>query len=257
MSHASGDISEQDTWKKFPRADIVIHLAALTFVPDSWKNPADFTRVNLLGTMQALEYCKTHTARMVFPSTYMYGNPDHLPITEDATLKAFNPYALSKKMAEDACLFYSNQFNIPITVLRPFNVYGPGQKDSFLIPSIIKQVLSGSDIIKVKTLEPRRDYVYVDDLVIMIIKVFELNSFNIFNVGTGKSFSVEEVIQKIQQLTGTSLKVVARGDKRHDEVMDTRADMTKAKELLQWQLEWTLDNGLTEVLRKARMDQLI
>jgi GDP-4-dehydro-6-deoxy-D-mannose reductase len=153
--------------------------------------------------------------------------------------------------------FYSNQFNIPITILRPFNVYGPGQKDSFLIPSIIKQVLSGSDIIEVKTLEPRRDYIYVDDIVTMIIKVFELNSFNIFNVGTGISFSVEEVIQKIQQLAGTSLKVVASGDKRQEEVMDTRADMTKAKELLQWQPEWTLDNGLTEVLRQARMDQLI
>ena len=248
MSRASGDISDQKTWEPFPKTDVVIHLAALTFVPDSWTDPHSFTQTNLQGTICALEYCRKHGAKLVFLSTYMYGNPESLPIPEDAKLYAFNPYALSKKMAEDACAFYAENFKVRSVVLRPFNVYGPGQKIDFLIPSIIKQAMAGEPI-KVKVLEPKRDYIYIDDLVQSIILAIGFDqSFAVFNVGTGKSYSVAELIEVIQQCMGTHLPVQPSGEKRPEEVMDTRADISKAAKMLGWTPQWSLQQGIAEIV---------
>ena len=249
MDRSFGDITDPKTWDNFTFSDIVIHLAALTFVPNSWNEPYNYINTNLLGTICALEYCKKYEAKLIFLSTYMYGTPESLPIPENAKLCAFNPYALSKKMSEDACLFYANNFNIKVIVLRPFNVYGPGQSIDFLIPSIINQALAGEEV-TVKVLEPKRDYVYIDDLVNFIIATLEFDHqpFTVFNVGTGKSYSVAELINIIQQSLGTNLPVKSSGEKRQQEVMDTRADITKAAELLKWSPSWTLKQGIGEIL---------
>lgn len=248
MNRASGNISDQKTWEALPKTEVVIHLAALTFVPDSWTDPYSFTQTNLQGTICALEYCRKHNSKLVFLSTYMYGNPESLPIPEDAKLHAFNPYALSKKMAEDACLFYADNFKVSTVVLRPFNVYGPGQKIDFLIPSIIKQALAG-EAIKVKVLEPKRDYIYIEDLVQFIILAIGFDQpFAVFNVGTGKSYSVAELIAVIQQCMGTNLPVQPSGEKRPEEVMDTRADISKAANMLGWGPQWSLQQGIAEII---------
>lgn len=249
LNRANGDISNPKTWENLTSSDVVIHLAALTFVPSSWNEPYNYINSNLLGTICALEYCKKHSAKLIFLSTYMYGTPESLPISENAKLCAFNPYALSKKMGEDACLFYANNFNVNAIILRPFNVYGPGQRVDFLIPSIINQALAGEEI-TVKVLEPKRDYIYIDDLVNFIIATLGFNHqpFTVFNVGTGKSYSVAELINIIQQSLGTNLPVKSTGEKRQQEVMDTRADITKATEKLKWSPSWTLKQGIDEIL---------
>ena len=102
INSKSGDVSDEETWRNIPKNDIVIHLAGVSYVPHSWDNPVPFFKTNLLGTICALKYCKKHSARMVFLSSYLYGNPTKLPINEDSKLYANNPYALSKKMAEEA-----------------------------------------------------------------------------------------------------------------------------------------------------------
>jgi len=248
LNRASGDIADTETWSDLLPADVVVHLAALTFVPDSWVDPHSFMKTNLQGAVCALEYCRKHQSKLIFLSTYMYGNPESLPIPEDARLHAFNPYALSKKMAEDACLFYAENFKVPTVILRPFNVYGPGQKTDFLIPSIIKQALAGEPI-KVKVLEPKRDYIYIDDLAQSIILAIAFKqSFGVFNVGTGKSYSVAELIAVIQQSMDTRLPVQASGEKRPEEVMDTRADISKAANMLGWQPRWSLEQGIAEII---------
>lgn len=240
----SGDVAEESTWSKFPPADIVINLAGKTFVPDSWVDPKAFIKCNLLGTIEALNYCKKHNARVIFLSSYLYGNPKSLPISETASLHASNPYALSKKLAEEACQFYSDSFGIDVTILRPFNVYGPGQPAVFLIPSIIRQVLVGTEI-KVQDLEPKRDYIFISDLVDAIIKaVRPLKGVNIFNIGSGKSHSVANVIQIIQDIEQTNLKVVSCAQRRTNEVMDTVADITQAYRILDWHPIIDLETGL-------------
>jgi nucleoside-diphosphate-sugar epimerase len=246
-----GDVAEATTWSHFPPVEVVIHLAGKTFVPDSWTEPAAFVKTNLLGTIAALGYCKKHNSRLVFLSSYLYGNPQKLPTPETAPLIANNPYALSKILAEDACRFYSESFGINITILRPFNVYGPKQPEHFLIPSIIRQVKAG-EVIQVKDLEPKRDYVYIDDLVDAIVKAIDLRpGVSIFNIGTGKSYSVAELIKIIQDIKGTKLSVKSSTENRRFEVMNTIADITQAKEVLGWQPQFSLEEGIQALLRDS------
>jgi GDP-4-dehydro-6-deoxy-D-mannose reductase len=135
-----GDVADPATWRRFPPVAVVVHLAAKSFVPESWQAPDEFMRTNLLGTVKAFEYCRVHGARLVFPSSYLYGDAARQPIAESTALAATNPYALSKKLAEEVCEFYAERFNVPATVLRPFNIYGPGQAGTFLIPTILNQL---------------------------------------------------------------------------------------------------------------------
>ena len=243
-----GDVADEATWSRFPDVEVVVHLAGRTFVPDSWIDPAGFLRTNLQGTVLALDYCRTHDARLVFLSSYLYGKPEKMPIPESAALSATNPYALSKKLAEDACRFYADAFGVRVTVLRPFNVFGPDQAKHFLIPTIIDQAAAGN-VIHVKDLEPKRDYVYIDDLADAIERSMVLDqAFNIFNIGTGISYSVADLISLIQSIMGTNLAVQSSGERRAVEVMDTKADIERASAILGWSPKWTLKAGLEKVL---------
>jgi GDP-4-dehydro-6-deoxy-D-mannose reductase len=251
LNHSHGEIWDEMTWVNLPRVDTVIHMAAKTFVPDSWTYPQDFLKVNFQGAVCALEYCRKHHASLIFLSSYMYGEPKFLPIPESAEVKAFNPYGLAKKLAEELCEFYTSQYNVDVTILRPFNVYGPGQSSDFLIPFIIQQAMEGKKII-VKDLEPKRDYIFVEDLVNFIFEAVNarLRGINIFNVGTGVSYSVAEIITLVQNILGTDLNVESTGQRRNGEVMDTRADMTKANTLLKFIPSWSLQEGLAVMISK-------
>ena len=243
-----GDVAEQSTWNKFPLVDKVIHLAGKSFVPASWEDPSLFIKSNVLGTIEALNYCKKNNASLVFLSSYMYGNPEFLPISETAKLEASNPYALSKKLAEEACNFYAKSHSLNITVLRPFNVYGTSQPVDFLIPSIISQI-KNSDSILVKDLEPKRDYVYVVDLVHAIINAIRsIKGYKVYNIGSGVSYSVAELIDILQELAGTSLPIVSTMQRRKDEIMDTIASISLANEDLGWSPKTNLKDGLKELL---------
>lgn len=251
VNSLNGDITKQETWNSFPQADIVVHLAARTFVPDSWTQPLSFLSTNLNGTACALEYCKNSKAQLIFISSYLYGNPESLPISEEAKLFANNPYSLSKKMAEELCKFYSDNFGVKVIILRPFNVYGPGQGDNFLIPQIIKQIYSHNKI-EVKDLKPKRDYVYVEDFVTAIERCFYLDDyFNIINIGTGISYSVDEVISLTQKIIGSNCVVESLEVRRSGEVMDTIADISKAETILKWKPTWNLKDGISEIVKKT------
>ncbi len=244
----SGDVADESTWVDFPRSDVVLHLAGKTFVPDSWADPAGFIKCNLLGTVSALNYCRRNNARLVFLSSYLYGNQKVLPIPETAPLVVNNPYGLSKKLAEEACWFFSDSFGIHVTILRLFNVYGPWQPEHFLIPSIIRQVNAGQ-VIRVKDLEPKRDYVYVKDVAQAILKAVDCQEgFRIFNIGSGASHSVEELIRIIQSIMKTDLPVKVDAERRKDEIMNTVADITASKHHLGWAPRWTLHRGVQHML---------
>lgn len=247
------DVSDARAWEALPACDTVIHLAAMTFVPASWENPVSFFQTNAAGTLHACEYCRKQKARLIVTSAYLYGIPSSLPIAEDAPIHPNNPYAFSKKTAEDICGFYNEFYKVPIVIVRPFNIYGYGQKDMFLIPSIIKQLKAGGAIyIKDKT--PRRDYIYVDDVVAMMLQLLNKPvSFNIFNIGSGESHSPEDIIGLMQEIAGTDLPVFSEDVVRQNEIPDTIADMSKAKELLNWEPSFTIRKGLEDYLSKENM----
>jgi nucleoside-diphosphate-sugar epimerase len=243
-----GDVAEQSTWRAIPACDTVVHLAGRSFVPDSWIRTSEYMKINYLGVIQALEYCREHKAKLVFLSSYLYGETDLQPIPESAELAATNPYAFSKLISEMACRFYANTFGIDIIILRPFNVYGNGQSSNFLVPSIIEQSRSSSTII-VRDLEPKRDYVYVKDLIEAISMIIDLRlNFHIFNIGSGLSHSVEEVISAIQHILGTSLPVKSENFRRSGEIMNTVADISDARITLGWAPRYSLPQGLADML---------
>ena len=248
---ADGDIAAAETWANLPKADAVVHLAARSFVPDSWREPTAFLRDNVLGTAHALDYARAHGARVLFLSSYMYGATTVLPIPETAPVVAQNPYALSKHLGEELCRFHAERFGIPVTVLRPFNVYGAGQSDRFLVPWIIQQIRAGGPI-RVKDLEPRRDYVYVEDLVAaMVAAIAPSTGFRVSNVGSGVSHSVAELIATIQAAMGTAFPVESADERRQDEIMDTVADISAAGRALGWAPRFALREGIDHLLTRA------
>jgi UDP-glucose 4-epimerase len=228
--------------------DIVYHLAAITSVPFSFENPWETYEVNVLGTLNILELCRLCNAeKIVFASSYVYGQPQYMPIDEEHPLQPTNPYARSKILGEELCRAYNTDFGVKCIILRPFNIYGVGQSKNFLIPSIIAQLRYGK--IELKDPEPKRDFIYISDVIDAYIKAEEFNGdFDVFNIGYGKSYNVKEIVDKIIQLYGKDVKVKYSGERRKNEIMDTVADIKKAKEKLCWKPSVEIDNGLGNLL---------
>jgi nucleoside-diphosphate-sugar epimerase len=231
----------------------VFHLAARTFVPESWLAPLSFYEVNLLGTVNVLEHCRASGASLTMVSSYVYGVPSRLPISEDEPLCAFNPYSHSKILAEETGLYYQRQFGVPLTIVRPFNIYGPGQNRRFLIPTILKQAVDpGQAAIVVADLRPRRDYIFIADLIDLLVRTAFRREGGIFNAGSGSSWGVGEVIGMVNGLIPVAKPVHADGPMRPDEVIDVIADITRARHEFGWQPQVTLLDGLLHTLAWIR-----
>jgi nucleoside-diphosphate-sugar epimerase len=246
-SRADGDVCDAETWKKFPATDCVIHLAGSTFVPDSWDAPSKFLQNNTSGTSLALDFCRNHEAKFVFFSTYMYSREAVMPVSEDSKLRPSNPYSLSKFFGENLCKFYSEHFGVKAVIFRPFNVYGLGQSEKFLIPSIIRQARL-SDVIEVQDTKPSRDYVYVEDLLAALNCAITTDiELEVVNIGTGRSYSVLELIETLGIVSNRKYKIRSAMIERQSEIMHTQADNSRAREILNWEPQWSLQSGL-EVL---------
>ena len=239
---------------KIRNIDIVYHLAAITSVPFSFENPGETYDVNVLGTLNILELCRSCNAdKIVFASSYVYGQPQYLPIDEKHPLQPTNPYARSKILGEELCRAYNTDFGVKCIILRPFNIYGVGQNKNFLIPSIIAQLRYGK--IELKDPEPKRDFIYISDVIDAYIKAGEFKgNFDVFNIGYGKSYSVKEIVDKIIYLYGKDVKVKYSGERRKNEIMDTIANIKKAKEKLGWKPSVEIDNGLGNILIYNRLE---
>ena len=245
----NGDITDKKTWKSLPVVDHVFHLAACSYVPESWNDPVGFIETNLMGTQMALEYCRKNKSHLIYVSAYIYGEPSRLPIQESDPATPNNPYALSKYLAERTCEFYSQYWDMGVTIVRPFNVFGPRQRPEFLIPEIVKQIRE-SDEIRVKDLDPRRDYIYIDDVVDMLVKTMSIpQGLNVLNIGSGISYSVRDIINIIQEVAGTNLPVYSEQSTRKQEIADVVADVSKAEKLLGWSPRYTFADGITNLLK--------
>ena len=198
------DLLNQKDIQRIPHFDIVIHLAARSYVPKSFIMPWEFYYENYLTTLNVLEMTRQRTAKMIYFSSYLYGDPAYIPIDEVHPLKPHNPYAQTKYICEKLCEGYSRDFNLPVTIFRPFNIYGEGQNESFIIPIILKQLYSG--LIKVKDPRPRRDYIHISDIVSAVLHALEYKHehIEIFNLGSGLSFSVDELINLIKNISDSN-----------------------------------------------------
>jgi GDP-4-dehydro-6-deoxy-D-mannose reductase len=232
---------------------LVFHLAGVTGVEKSWQNPGEFFEINVLGTQQVLEYCRLVDACMVYVSAFVYASTCSSPVSEHAVLAPSNPYAETKRIGEELCQFYCKAYGVTSVIARPFNVFGADQSRDFLIPSIIDQVISERREINVKDLRPIRDYLYIKDLLTALYRIGEMAesnkgaTCNIFNVGTGRGYSVEDVVGIIQGIWGSSKELKSTNVPRKNEILESVADIRRIKRSLDWEPAYSLEAGLSEM----------
>lgn len=254
LSQRDGDISRNGYFDRYVKYNIshVFHLASKTFVPDSWGDPGDFYRTNVIGTLSVLEFCRRRNIPLTFVSAYIYGAQKSQPISESAVVLPENPYAHSKYLAEQLCEFYADAFSVVCTIIRPFNIYGYGQNEKFLIPTILNQVLYSPEI-RVKDLWPRRDYLYIQDLIdILVLTLKKKDGFSVYNAGSGSSLSVYDVIVIIQKLCNKNKNVVSENTIRKSELSETIADIERLKMDFGWLPKYTFEAGIKDVIIEQR-----
>jgi nucleoside-diphosphate-sugar epimerase len=243
------DITNWQLVENIDGIDILIHLAARTSVPESFSKPKEFLHTNINGTLNMLELCRKCNARMIFASSSLvYGIPSYLPVDEMHPINGTNPYATSKIVGEELCKGYYRSFGLRIIIVRPFNIYGAFQISDSLISTITKQAKEGKIILRDPS--PRRDYLYIDDIVDAYLKLCEYtkSDFEIFNIGMGKSYSVEEVASTMVELLGNNIEIEFTHERRVNEIDEIRAEITKARTLMNWHPRIDLKMGIQKVL---------
>jgi nucleoside-diphosphate-sugar epimerase len=253
LDHIIGhDITNPETFENITTPSVIVHLASLSYVPDSFKNPYQFYQQNFLGTLNVLEFARKHKAKVIFFSSYLYGRPDQLPVNESHELNPHNPYAESKRIGEILCEAYQRDFGVNTIIFRPFNIYGPGQNSNFLIPTIIKQIKAGN--VHLMDATPKRDYIHVDDIVNAVLKAITNSQVHneILNLGSGKSYSVDEIVQVIKSFSPIEFNVSYEDNARKNEVPDCYADISKTQVLLNWNPEINIHDGIKTLIEELK-----
>lgn len=233
--------------------DCFIHLANLVYVPGSYQDPEKYYRINYLTTLNALEICRKYNARLVYASSYIYGAPQYLPVDENHPVCPFNPYAQTKVICEKLCEGYHRDFKVKISILRPFNIYGVGQKGMLLIPEIIGQLKEGKTQIQLKAASPRRDYVNVVDVAgAFVACVNDTNDYNIYNVCSGESVSVKEITDVINKHLKKKVEFAFSASDRPNEVDETKGSCKKLMSI-GWKPTISFEEGIIEILKSENL----
>lgn len=221
--------------------EIVYHLAALIGIPYSYHSPDTYIDTNIKGTLNILQAAKELAInRVIHTSTSeVYGSAQYVPIDENHPLQAQSPYSASKIGADQMALAFYRSFATPVTIVRPFNTYGPRQSARAVIPTIITQIAAGQKEIKIGALKPTRDFSFVDDVVQGFIAASQAQKAigEVINLGSGFEISIEETISLIAETMGKKVEIVqdkARLRPEKSEVERLFANNTKAKKLLSW-----------------------
>lgn len=247
------DLSDPSAVEKVPEVECFIHLANLVYVPGSYENPALYYRVNYMTTLNALEVCRKHKARFVYISSYVYGPPQYLPVDENHPICPFNPYAQTKVICEKLCEGYHRDFGVKVSVIRPFNLYGVGQKGMLLIPEIIGQLKGGKTEIQLKAASPRRDYVNVVDVAKAICMCAESDEeYETYNACSGESVSVREITEIINKHLRSKVVFRFSVSDRPNEVDETRGSCEKLK-AIGWQPSLSFEEGITAILESENL----
>ena len=241
------DLQNINEVMKINSADIVIHLAGKT--PKKELKWNDYFNNNISSTLNILEYCiKKNVKKLIYVSNYIYGNPKYSPIDEIHPINPHNSYSESKYLGERLCKFYCDKMNINLIILRPFNIYGESMNKNFLLSNLINSIKTDQKMTIVNK-DSRRDFLHVDDFVDLILKIKDYDcKFEIFNVGTGISFSFNEIIEKIEKITSKKLNLEYLEDKKIF-MDDIKADISKIKEKLDWKPRIGIDEGLKRMLK--------
>ncbi len=224
----------------------IVHLAALTDLDYCQRHPKECFDTNVMGTQNMLEIARKHDSKFIFASTsQVFGIPKKLPISENAELHPSSVYAASKAAGELLCESYSKSYGLDVVTVRSFSIYGP-QSPSYLVTSKIITQIINDKIVHLGNLSPKRDFLYVSDVVsayeLLIRK--NLKGFLKFNVGYGKSFSIRDICTKLTKISGK--KFMIESDKklfRSSEIPNLVCDASNIKNL-GWKPQISITKGL-------------
>ena len=256
----AGDIRDPHGVKTAMKGcDVVLHLAALIAIPYSYHSPDTYIDTNIKGTLNIVQAARElGVQKIVHTSTSeVYGTARFVPITEEHPLQGQSPYSASKIGADQIAMSFYSSFATPVSVIRPFNTYGPRQSARAVIPTIITQIANGSRKIKLGSLHPTRDFNYVTDTVAGFIAVAESERSvgEFINVGSNYEISIGDTVAMIADIMNVKIEIETddvrlRPDK--SEVERLWADNQKALALAGWQPKYAdkdgLKRGLTETV---------
>jgi len=251
-----GDIRDYDSVNKaMSDSSSVFHLAALIGIPFSYISPLAYIRTNVEGTYNVLESAKNLDLQdiLITSTSETYGTAQYVPIDEKHPLVGQSPYSASKIASDQLAISYYNSFDLPIKIVRPFNTFGPRQSARAIIPTIIGQILNSSKEIKVGNLLPTRDLTYVKDTVSGFLSIYKSDKLygQVTNIGMSKEISIGDLINKIINLMGVSIKIIKDENRirpNKSEVDQLLCDNKKLTTYTNWQPQYELESGLKETI---------
>ncbi|AFC99390.1 putative UDP-glucose 4-epimerase [Methanocella conradii HZ254] len=255
VGQAIGNVADPASLKGVCRdVDVVYHLAAISNVAKAVQNPALTLSTNTFGTMNMLEEARlSNVKKFVYVSSaHVYGAPQYLPVDEAHPVVPREPYAASKIASEKIVEAYGNAYGMDYAIIRPFNVYGPGQDESFLIPGVIKQALKGKEI-RVGNVSPTRDFLYVEDCVEGFLVIGDAGS-GVYNIGSGEEIRIQDLVEKIRDMIDPSIPILSDNERMRAgkvEIPRMLADVSKLKRL-GWSPKIGLEEGLARTISKER-----
>lgn len=252
----SGDVRDYDLVKSaVSGCSVVFHLAALIGIPYSYVSPLAYVRTNVEGTYNILQAARDcGTERVIHTSTSeIYGTAQYVPIDEAHPVNPQSPYAASKASADFLALSYHRSFGLPVTVVRPFNTYGPRQSARAVIPTVISQLLDGRDTLSLGNLDPTRDLTFVSDTVSGFLAAAALPETvgETVNLGTGSEISIGDLVSKIARIMGREVRIASdeqRVRPAKSEVERLLSDPGKMNALTGWSAKVSLNDGLARTI---------
>ncbi len=252
----AGDIRDPNGVREAMRGvDIVFHLAALIAIPFSYHSPDSYVDTNIKGTLNVLQAAREFdTGRVLVTSTSeVYGTAKYVPIDENHPFQGQSPYSATKIGADRLAESFYRSFNLPVTIVRPFNTYGPRQSARAVIPTIITQLLSGKTEIKLGSLEPTRDFNYVKDTANGFIEIAkaDMTIGEEINIATQQEISIGQLANELIEQINPNAKIVCdnqrlRPDK--SEVERLLGSNEKIKRLTGWTQKYTFKQGISETI---------
>lgn len=223
----------------------IVHLAAITDLKYCQNNPSECFDVNVKGTQNMLEIARKKNSKFIYLSTsHVYGRPLHLPMREDHPRNPNSIYASSKMAGEVICESYAKSYGLDLSILRLFSVYGPNSPSHLVTSKIINQLLN-KKIVSLGNLYPKRDFVYVQDVMDAILLVIRRSmGFNIYNVGTGKSHSILELCKILREISGRNTQIQSiKSQSRKNEIGNVISNSSRIKRL-GWRPKTSIHQGL-------------
>ncbi|MGC9007366.1 MAG: NAD-dependent 4,6-dehydratase LegB, partial [Sulfurihydrogenibium sp.] len=231
--------------------DVVFHLAALIGIPFSYHSPDSYVDTNVKGTLNILQACKDYNVEkiLITSTSEVYGTAKYVPIDENHPRQGQSPYSATKIAADYLAESFYRSFDLPVVIVRPFNTYGPRQSARAVIPTIITQLLSGKQEIKLGSLHPTRDLVFVKDTVEGFVEIAKSDKTvgHEINIATMTEISIGDLAQKLIDMINPKAKIITEDIRKRPEKSEVErllGDNTKIKTLTNWTPKYTLDEGL-------------